>query len=539
MSGYTAAMLAARPPAARLVLAASLALIAVAALAPAALAREVYVANTQANAVSVIDTATNRVTATIPTGPFSGPYTLAISPDGQTVYAVNLDGNSVIAISTQTKSVVGAPIPVGKDPAGIAITPDGRRAYVSNGGSGSVSVVDLQSRQVVGLPIPLPEGVDSEPLGVAISPDGGRAYVADGKGDSVSVIDTATNQIVGAPIAVGLRPYGIAVTPDGRRLYVANNDAESVSVVDTTTFQVGGPIIVGKDPSGVAITPDGSRAYVASFGSDSVSLIDTGANVEVATILGVEEAEFVALTPDGRQGYVSETNQGRVAPFSTQANQLLPTIPTPGEDAGQPAVVPNQPPVAAFGPVLKRIRPGVPAELTAVASADPDGTVATFAWEFGDRQSAIVPTPVVKHVFSHPGKFQVKLTLTDAEGCSTAIVFTGQTASCNGAAVAAVTQTVAVAYPGLRLKCPKSARPGGCKFKLRAVGVTGRDKKRIKAQSQFVRTRVRPGRTKIVSIKPRKAFAKRLARAKRILVQETRKTPGEKRKRIRKLSVVR
>ncbi|HVQ57742.1 MAG TPA: PKD domain-containing protein [Solirubrobacterales bacterium] len=539
MSGYTAAMLAARPPAARLVLAASLALLAVALLAPAALAREVYVANTEANSVSVIDTATNRVTATIPTGPFSGPYTLAISPDGRTVYAANLDGNSVIAIGTQTKSVVGAPIPVGKDPAGIAISPDGRRAYVSNGGDGSVSVVDLQARQVVGLPIPLPEGFDSEPLGVAVSPDGRRAYVADAKSESVSVIDTATNQIVGAPIEVGVRPYGIAVTPDGRRLYVANNDAESVSVVDTATLQAGGPIVVGKDPSGIAITPDGSRAYVANFGSDSVSLIDTGANVEVATILGVDEAEFVALTPDGGQGYVSEANQGSVAAFSVQGNQLLAPIPTTGGDTGQPAVVPNQPPVAAFDPVLKRIRPGVPGELTAVTSTDPDGSVATYAWEFGDRQTATVAAPVVKHVFRHPGKFQVTLTLTDAEGCSTALIYTGQTASCNGSAVAAATETVAVAYPGLRLKCPKSALPGGCTYKLRAVGVKGRDKKRIKPQSAFVRTRVRAGRTKIVSIKPRKAFAKRLGRAKRILVQETRKIAGEKRKRIHKLSVVR
>jgi YVTN family beta-propeller protein len=517
---------------------ASLALIALALLAPAAPAREVYVANPQANAVSVIDTASNRVTATIPTGPLSGPYTLAISPDGQTVFAVNLDGNSVIAISTQTKSVVGAPIPVGKVPAGIAITPDGRRAYVSNGGSGSVSVIDLQARQVVGLPIPLPEGDAAEPLGVAVSPDGLRAYVADAKSDSVSVIDTATNRILGEPIEVGVRPYGLAITPDGRRLYVANNDSDSVSVIDTTTLQVGGPVAVGKDPSGIAITPDGARAYVANFGSDSVSMLDTGANVEVIAIPGVEQAEFVALTPDARQGYVSENDRGSVAALSLLDNRLLGSIPTAGDEAGQPAVVPNQPPVAAFAPVLKRIRPDVPGELTAAASTDPDGTVATYAWEFGDRQTATVPAPVVKHVFRHPGKFQVTLTLTDAEGCSTALLFTGQTVSCNGSGAAAVTETVAVAYPGLRLKCPKSSIPGGCSFRLRAVGVKGREKKRIKPQSAFVRTRVRAGQTKIVSIKPRKAFAKRLGRAKRILVQETRKIAGEKRKRIRKLSVV-
>jgi len=535
-------MLAARPPAARLALAASLALIALALLAPAALAREVYVPNSDANTVSVIDTTTNQVTATIPTGPLSGPFGLAISPDGRTVYTANSVGDSVSAISTQTKSTVGAPIPVGERPLGIAITPDGKRAYVTNFQDDSVTVLDLVAGAVVGAPIPVGEG----PEGVAITPDGSRVFVTNAGGetvlgDTVSVIDTATNQVLGLPIPVGLGPFGLAVTPDGTRLYVANNDAETVSVIDTASLRVlGPPIAVEEDPSGIAITPDGARAYVANFNGDSISVIDTAANAVVSAIPGVGAAEFVALTPDGRLGYVSSENT--VAPFSVGPNQLLSPIAIGGqatEETGQPAVVPNQPPVAAFAPAAKRIRPGVVTELSAAASADPDGTVATYAWDFDDGQTASVPAPVVKHVFRRPGKFQATLTLTDAEGCSTALVFTGQTASCNGSAVATATETVTVAYPGVRLKCPKRALPGGCAFKLRAVAVKGRDKKRIKPQSGFVRTRVKPGQTKIVSIKPRKAFAKRLARAKRILVQETRKIAGEKRQRIRKLSVVR
>lgn len=531
-------MLAARPPAARLALASSLALIVLVLLAPAALAREVYVGDFDANTVTVIDTATNQVTATIPTGPFSGPYALAISPDGRIVYTANSNGDSVTAISTQTKSTVGAPIPVGERPLGIAITPDGKRAYVANFQDDNVSVVDLVAGAVVGAPIPVGVG----PEGVAITPDGSRVFVANAGGetvlgDTVSVIDTATNQVVGLPIPVGLAPFGLAITPDGTRLYVANTDAETVSVIDTASLRVlGPPIAVEEDPFGIAITPDGARAYVANFNGDSISVIDTAANAVVSAIPGVEAAEFVAFTPDGRLGYVS--SEGTVAPFSVGPNQLLSPIAIGGE-IGQPAVVPNQPPVAAFAPAAKRIRPGVVTELSAAASADPDGTVATYAWDFDDGQTASVTAPLVKHVFRRPGKFQATLTLTDTEGCSTGFVFTGQTASCNGSAVAAVTETVTVAYPGVRLKCPKRALPGGCSFKLRAVAVTGRDEKRIKPQSGFVRTRVKPGQTKIVSVKPRKAFAKRLARAKRILVQETRKIAGEKRQRIRKLSVVR
>jgi PKD repeat protein len=47
-------------------------------------------------------------------------------------------------------------------------------------------------------------------------------------------------------------------------------------------------------------------------------------------------------------------------------------------------------------------------------SFDPDGTIVTYEWDFGDGQSAVGPTPI--HHFDAPGTYDVELTVTDNHG---------------------------------------------------------------------------------------------------------------------------
>ena len=57
--------------------------------------------------VSVIDTATNTVTATDPRR--QAPVGVAVTPDGSKVYVANGD-NTVSVIDTATNTVIGSPI---------------------------------------------------------------------------------------------------------------------------------------------------------------------------------------------------------------------------------------------------------------------------------------------------------------------------------------------------------------------------------------------------------------------------------------------
>jgi YVTN family beta-propeller protein len=88
--------------------------------------------------VSVIDTGTNSVTATLTVG--SGPRGVAITPDGSTAYVANGGGETVSVIDTGTNSVT-ATLTVGSNPTGVAFTPNSATAYVSNYTSGSVSAI--------------------------------------------------------------------------------------------------------------------------------------------------------------------------------------------------------------------------------------------------------------------------------------------------------------------------------------------------------------------------------------------------------------
>ena len=51
----------------------------------------------------------------------------------------------------------------------------------------------------------------------------------------------------------------------------------------------------------------------------------------------------------------------------------------------------------------------------ASASTDPDGTIASYDWDFGDGQVATTTEPVATHTFE-PGTYTVRLTVTDNDG---------------------------------------------------------------------------------------------------------------------------
>jgi YVTN family beta-propeller protein len=79
------------------------------------------VTNRGDNTVSVIDTASNTVVATVTV--VSGPVGVAITPDGKNAYVANSSDNTVSVIATASNMVVGGPIPVGGLAVGVGIVP--------------------------------------------------------------------------------------------------------------------------------------------------------------------------------------------------------------------------------------------------------------------------------------------------------------------------------------------------------------------------------------------------------------------------------
>jgi YVTN family beta-propeller protein len=265
-------------------------------------AKHAYVAQAEAQTVTVVDTADKHVIATIPiaAGP---PQFLALAPDGRTLYVSIFNDQRTIhavdVLDTGSNTVV-ATIPQPPRPYLPAVSPDGKRLYVPNHDVAAVSVVDTATNAIIAQ-IPVPPN----PHWVDFSPDGRRAYTANHESNLVSSIDTTALKVVDT-IPVGVSPHSVAVNPHRPLAVNVNFDSASVSVIDTITQKVVATIPVGQNPQDIAWAPDGRFAYAVNQGSNSVSVIDGITNRVTTTIPTGAGPTSIALLPHSRQAYVSD-----------------------------------------------------------------------------------------------------------------------------------------------------------------------------------------------------------------------------------------
>jgi cation/acetate symporter len=268
--------------------------------------RHAYIANGKAQIVTVVDTAVNQVTATIPI-PAGPPQFLAFAPDGRTLYVSIFNEQRTIhaidVLDTASNTVV-ATIPQPARPYLAAVSRDGKRIYVPNHDTASVSVIGTDTNTVIA-----EVKVAPNPHWVTFSRDGTRAYTANHESNVVSVIDTTTLEVL-ATIPVGTSPHSISVHPSLPLVANVNYDGGTMSVIDTNTNKVLATIPVGQHPQDIAWAPDGRFAYVVNEGSNSVTVINARTNQVTATIPTGANPTSIAVLPNGRQAFVSNLDSG-------------------------------------------------------------------------------------------------------------------------------------------------------------------------------------------------------------------------------------
>ena len=155
--------------------------------------------------------------------PHSNP--IALLPDGSLVYVANTPADTVDVIDAATGAIV-ARVHVGIDPVAIAVRPDGKEVWVSNHVSDSVSVIDaaVDSRtrhQVLATIQDLDADTRStrfdEPVGIAFAGNR-KAYVALSSSNRIAVIDVLERRIVRHLEITAQDPRALAVR--NGRLYV-------------------------------------------------------------------------------------------------------------------------------------------------------------------------------------------------------------------------------------------------------------------------------------------------------------------------------
>ncbi len=289
-----------------------------------AFGQTLLVGNKSDHTVDIIDLATGRSVATLPTG--VGPHEIAVSPDTSTAVVTDYGtreqpGSTLTVIDLESRQVART-VELGEHtrPHGLAWLDD-QRIAVTTEGSKHLLVVDPHQGEIL-------QAVETDQEishMVAVSRPTGRAFVANIGSGTVTVIDLAAGRKL-RDIETGAGAEGIAVSADGGDVWVTNRAADTLSIIDAESLEIEATLPCASFPIRVALTGDGSRALVSAARSGEVIAIDTANGIETA------RAEFhlealpesasrlfgdrfgtspvpvgLVIAPDGRTAWVATT----------------------------------------------------------------------------------------------------------------------------------------------------------------------------------------------------------------------------------------
>jgi len=222
----------------------------------------------RADGVAVIDVATLKPVKTLRGG--NDPEAFALSNDGKTVYVSNEDAGTVSVVDVETGRLVDS-VRVGAEPEGVTMRPDGKAVYVTSEATGAVAVIDAGRNRVVAT-----IHTGKRPRSTVFTLDGAKAYIPAEAGGTVTVVDTKTNKPIKTITVTdsGAKPMGTAISPDGQWVYLTNGRGGTLSMIDTARDSIVFSLRVGARPWGVAVTPDGKKIYTANGPSNDVSVVD-------------------------------------------------------------------------------------------------------------------------------------------------------------------------------------------------------------------------------------------------------------------------
>ena len=322
----------------------------------------VYVPNSRAATVTIIDPATYRVVRTFPTGKL--PQHVVPSYDLGTLWVANNSGNSLTKIDPATGQE-GIRVPV-DDPYNMYFTPDGRFAMVVAERRHRIDFRDAHDMKLVQSVSVACKGVDH----MEFTADGRFAIATCEFSGQLVKIDLTPRTVVGylslgthvsAPLKKVTKilrgrhaghatsssmPQDIRSSPDGTVFYVADMKAGGVFVVDPIAFAILGFIKTGIGTHGLYPSRDGRSLYVTNrgwnttagrrHGPGSISVLDFATRRIVGNwpVPDGGSPDMGNVTADGSELWVSGRYDDEVYVFATATGTLTHRIPVGREPHG-------------------------------------------------------------------------------------------------------------------------------------------------------------------------------------------------------------
>ena len=262
------------------------------------------------NKVAVIDARSWIVDTYIDAG--ITPTHITVQPDQQYVWVTN-DGNEkeggVTVIETAT-SKVAAQIPTGAGQHDIVISNDNRFAFVSNRASGTVSIIDIRKLEKLS-----DVKVGPQPVSLALSELSKAVYVAS-EGDGTVIVIEKQNQQIVARLKTKPGARSIRFAPGGRYGFVVNTKASAVHIFDAASNRMLHEVNVVKAPDQIMFSS--AFAFVRSLDTETVYMLRLGkidTEVDVTEFPGGQappgqgstpiRADSIVLAPEGNSVIVA------------------------------------------------------------------------------------------------------------------------------------------------------------------------------------------------------------------------------------------
>jgi YVTN family beta-propeller protein len=294
----------------------------------------------------------NSLQATIQLGAGVFPQAVVVSPNSQTIYvgSQTSSGGLISVIDSQTDTIT-ATIPVGGAFDDFGITPDGSTLYVLRSNPAAVSVISTATNAVNAT-------VDLQGVFLAVSPNGKQVYVTDGL-QGISIINTATNQVDLDAIPTPAGSQEIALTPDGQTAYVGTF-SPIVQAIDLATGKIKATIPLRDTISSLSyltVSPNGKRLFINYIKGthpnrtpkqNLILQVNTSTNKAINTIGVTYNFNFgnSAITPDGKYLYVPGAE---VLMLNTVTNKIADRISVGGGVLRSVALAPSAPFACAVG----------------------------------------------------------------------------------------------------------------------------------------------------------------------------------------------
>ena len=307
----------------------------------------VYVPNSMANTVQVIDPKTFRVIATYPTG--GQPQHVVPSWDMRTLWVNDDIGNDLVPIDPTTGKP-GRRVSV-QDPYNLYFTPDGAHALVM---AERLRRIDVRNPRTMAfehsLPVPC-KGVNhadysaSLTFFVASCEFSGKLLVIDRQATRlIKVIDLNSTKTPGATSpgqamrmggprsnlvpGASAMPQDVRLTPDGTRFLVADMLRNGIWVINAITSRIERFIPTGKGAHGIYPDREGRRMFVSNRDEGTISVLDASSLAIVARwrIPGGGSPDMGGVTADGSQLWLSGRYNGEVYVLNTRTGTLIKRI---------------------------------------------------------------------------------------------------------------------------------------------------------------------------------------------------------------------